>query len=146
LLEERGIARKIRNFDQFWADFHTYIRLLHATGRTREEILSAAYPVLNYDFPAWLTDEEPGDPEEYRLAGPTEFAFALSEEGYREMDGSLAVWTTHIRGLSKLVTRIKVDAQIRVCRPARPEQNPAEALIAATPAGQGDVLGTVRGS
>jgi hypothetical protein len=43
--------------------------------------------------------------------------FRLSEEGAREMEAALAVWTTHIKALSKLVTRIKVDWQVRDCVP-----------------------------
>ena len=53
-----------------------------------------------------------------RLAEPVRFAFALTEEGAREMEMSLATWTTHIRGLSKLVTRIRVESQVRRASPA----------------------------
>jgi radical SAM superfamily enzyme YgiQ (UPF0313 family) len=78
LLEERGIAQTIGYFEEFWSDFHTYVRLLHATGRSIEEILSSAHPVLHYDFPAWLADDELRDPAEYRLPAPAEFVFELT--------------------------------------------------------------------
>ena len=45
----------------------------------------------------------------------------MSEEGRREMESALAVWTTHIKALSKLVTRIKVDWQVRECTRADQE-------------------------
>ena len=57
------------------------------------------------------------DPEEYRCQNAREFEFRLSEEGSRELESALAVWTTHIKALSKLVTRIKVDWQVRECVP-----------------------------
>jgi hypothetical protein len=119
LLEEHGVHQRIENFDEFWNDFHTYIRSLHATGRSEQDILSTSEAVLNYDFSAWLADAELRNPEEYRLRAPTEFVFSLDDWARREMQDSLAVWTTHIRGLSKLVTRIKVDAQVRTCHPSK---------------------------
>lgn len=117
LLEEHGVSEKITNFDQFWQDFHTYTRLQHASGREVEEILSPSRATLNYDLQSYLAQTELGDPNLYRLPEPTEFEFRLTKEGRRELESSLDVWTTHIKGLSKLVTRIKVDCQIRECVP-----------------------------
>lgn len=117
LLEERGVDKKIENFDQFWDDFHTYVRGLHASGRTAEEILAPTEAVLNYDFPAWDADGELADPQPYRLPAPRCFSFELSEEGYRDMQGALSRWTDHIRGLSKMASRFNVDVRIRQCRP-----------------------------
>jgi radical SAM superfamily enzyme YgiQ (UPF0313 family) len=124
LLEDRGMAAATPSFTEFWQDFTTYVRLIHATGHTEAEILAPATAVLHYDFPAWLAsgDGELADPATFRLDTPTEFVFELSDEGRREMESSLAVWTTHIRGLSKLVTRIKVESQVRACRPAHAYQ------------------------
>jgi len=116
LFEERGILANFQNFDQFWNEFHKYVRLSHASGRTPQEILSSAEAVLSYDFTAWLADGELHDPEKYRLPAPARFVFELTHDGRREMERSLALYTTHVRGLSKLVTRIKVDAQVRTCR------------------------------
>ena len=115
LLEERGVDRKIRDFGTFWEDFHSYIRLLHASGRDRKSILSSERATLNYDFPAWLAQGDLGDPNECRYPGPMEVEFRLSEEGSRELESALAVWTTHIKALSKMVTRINVDWQVREC-------------------------------
>jgi radical SAM superfamily enzyme YgiQ (UPF0313 family) len=116
LLEEHGVHRRIDKFAEFWEDFSVYVRLLHATGRLEQEILFSANAVLRYDFSAWLMHDELGDPNEFRLPSPTEFVFELDGISSREMQNALAVWTTHIRGLSKLVTRVKVDAQVRTCR------------------------------
>ncbi len=50
---------------------------------------------------------------------PTEALFRLSDEWRRELESALTVWTTHIRALSKMVTRIKVDWQVRECLPSK---------------------------
>lgn len=118
LLEERGVIDDMTDFERFWADFHTYVRLQHATGQTEAEILAPVEATLTYDIATWLAEGDLCDPSPYRLPEPTRFIFELTEEGRAELQSSLAVWTTHIRGLSKLVTRVKVEAQIRRCRPA----------------------------
>ena len=115
LLAERGVHGTIANFDEFWKDFTTYIRLLHASGRDRMAILAPASATLLYDFPAWLVQQEIADPNRYRLPKATQFDFQLTREGHEELDRALQVWTTHIKGLSKMVTRIKVDSQVRQC-------------------------------
>ncbi len=120
LLEERGVDKEIRAFDVFWKDFHSYIKLLHASGHDTNSILSSARATLHYDFPSWIAQGELGDPNEYRHASAREVEFRLSEEGSRELESALAVWTTHIKALSKMVTRIKVDWQVRECVPCRP--------------------------
>jgi hypothetical protein len=117
LLAERTIDIQIASFDQFWDEFHTYVWLSHAAGHTIDEILRSSEARLRYDFRSWLAAEEIGDPNDYRLPVPLGFRFALTAEGRQEMRDALAVWTTHIRGLSKLVTRLKVDSQVRVCEP-----------------------------
>jgi radical SAM superfamily enzyme YgiQ (UPF0313 family) len=117
LLEERGVAAKIADFDRFWQDFHTYIRLLHASGRDKDTILSAATAKLHYDIAAFLAGDDLADIGRYRCAVAREFEFRLSEEGLRELESALAVWSTHIKALSKMVTRIKVDWQVRECVP-----------------------------
>ncbi len=118
LLEEHGVAARIGNFDEFWEDFTVYTRLLHASGRDRAGILSGARAMLRYDIPAWLAEKELRDPNDFRLSEAMPFEFRLSEEGRREFAHALDVWTTHIKGLSKLVTRINVDWQVRQCAPA----------------------------
>jgi hypothetical protein len=138
LLEARGLAADRPDFDRFWADFHTYVRLQHATGQTEAEILAPAHAVMSYDIAGWLADGEASDPAPYRLAEPTRFVFELTDEGRAELISSLAVWTTHIRGLSKLVTRVKVEAQIRRCRPLDPASMfPAHLAALATQAAAG---------
>jgi radical SAM superfamily enzyme YgiQ (UPF0313 family) len=118
LLEQRGVAQQIPGFDLFWRDFHSFIRLLHASGRDRETLLSSVRASLNYDFPGWLAQPALGDPNEFRLDQPMDFEFRLSPEGHRELASALGVWTTHIKGLSKLVTRINIAWQVRQCVPA----------------------------
>ena len=66
---------------------------------------------------SWLANGDLTDPNAYRYASAREVEFRLSEEGRRELENALAVWTTHIKALSKMVTRIKVDWQVRECVP-----------------------------
>lgn len=117
LLKTRGADRELPNFDAFWAEFSEFIRLQHASGMTAAEILSSHRAIFHYDFPAWLKQSPFGDPNEYRFTQPTGFEFRLSPENEREMDAAVSVWSTQIKGLSKLVTRIKLDCQIRHCLP-----------------------------
>ena len=67
LLAELGVRETIANF----------------------EMLSSPRATLSYDFPAWLADGVACDPNDYRLPGPTEFIFELTEEGRRELERSL---------------------------------------------------------
>jgi hypothetical protein len=91
--------------------------LQHATGQSEEAILAPVEATLSFDIARWLAEGDLCDPAPYRLALPTRFVFELTEDGRSELQRSLAVWTTHIRGLSKLVTRVKVESQVRRCRP-----------------------------
>lgn len=118
LLDAKGVSAGIPDFDRFWSDFHAFTRLSHATGLTEDAILAPTEAVLHYDFPAWIASGAWTDPAAFRLDEPQLFHFELTEEGEREMRMSLATWTTHIRGLSKLVTRIRVESQVRRCIPA----------------------------
>lgn len=119
LLEERGVPAKIDDFDGFWADFTTYVRLRHASGTDRAAILAPVSAELGYDFAGWLARETPGDPNEFRLPRRVPHDFTLEPDARRELDSALSVWSTHIKGLSKLVTRINVAWQVRECRPRR---------------------------
>ena len=115
LIEEKGSDKAIPDFDQFWKDFHAFTRLSHASGRDKKAILSADSALLHYDFPSWLASANLEHPEAFRYENAVEHEFRLSEEGNRELESALAVWTTHIKALSKMVTRIKVDWQVREC-------------------------------
>ena len=117
LLEERGVDKEIRDFDVFWKDLHSYMKLLHASGHDTKSILAAARATLHYDFSSWIAQGDLADPNQYRYESAREVEFRLSEEASRELESALAVWTTHIKALSKLVTRIKVDWQVRECVP-----------------------------
>ena len=116
LLEARGVAAGIPDFDRFWQDFTAYVRLSHATGDTEAKILAPAAAMMTYDIPVWLASGDFANPGGYRLAAPAQFVFKLTEDAEDELSKALAVWTTHIRGLSKMVTRIRTESQVRQCR------------------------------
>jgi hypothetical protein len=116
LLVERGATHEIPDFARFWDDFARYQQLRHAHGRTLDEILEPARTTFSYDIERWLHDGMPRDLAPYRLAGPKELGFHLTEEGERELVAALKVWTVSLKGLTKGVTRIRMAAQVRVPR------------------------------
>jgi radical SAM superfamily enzyme YgiQ (UPF0313 family) len=123
LLEDRGLTAGLRNFDEFWKDYHTFVELQHAHGRTTEEIVAPAKATMRYDIKRWLADGAPQDPAAYRLQEPAEFEFRLTEEGAREMRAALRVWGEELKGLTKMVTRINVAWQVRECHQLTPEKS-----------------------
>ena len=123
LLEDRGLTAGLRNFDEFWKDYHTFVELQHAHGRTTEAIVAPAKATMRYDIKRWLADGAPQDPTAYRLQEPAEFEFRLTEEGAREMRAALRVWGEELKGLTKMVTRINVAWQVRECHQLTPEKS-----------------------
>ncbi len=126
LLLDRGFAGQIQDFEEFWDDFTLHVRMQHACGSEREEILASRMAVLRYNIQDWRSAETLPDPAAFRLPAPTAFRFALTPEGARELDAALQTWTTHIKGMSKLVTRIKLDWQVRQCLPV---ESPEQAIV-----------------
>lgn len=70
---------------------------------------------LRYDIACWLADGSPKDPRPYRLHQPKEFEFRLCEEGDRGLGAALRVWSAELKGLTKLMKRIRVAWQVREC-------------------------------
>lgn len=111
----RGLHLRVPDFDVFWADFHRFIDLGHASGRTPDEILAGAEADMDYDIQSWLDAGSPIDPTPFRLPQRTRVEFRLNEENLRELHAALQSWSTSLKGLSKLVTRIQVVWQERRC-------------------------------
>lgn len=115
LLMEKGAFADSGKFEAFWGDFCRYIEAKHASGSTADEILSDSTVVLSYDVDRWIADGMPAEIDKYLLDEPTPFIFSLTSEGKRELTAALAVWTTNLTGLTKMVTRIRIDSQVRRC-------------------------------
>jgi len=115
LLTDHGAAARLPDFETFWRDFSHYIRCQHAAGHDRESILADARATMHHDIGAWLASGDLTSPGAFRLDGPAEFSFRLTDEARRELGAALSVWTLQIKGLSKMVTRINVDWQVRRC-------------------------------
>ena len=115
LLVTHGAHQEQADFDEFWSDFHRYVECKHAHGHTIDDILAPRRAVFAYDIEQWITEGMDPDPSRYRLATPEEFEFRLTEEGRQGLAAALEVWTPHIRGLAKMVTRIKVEWQVHGC-------------------------------
>jgi hypothetical protein len=111
----KGVAADIPSFEVFWADFHRYTELEHAWGREMEAILSPSRAVLHYDVGRWLAEGAPKDPSPYRLETPEIFEFRVTTEASEKLGAALQVWTTDIKGLTKMVTRIQPTWQERMC-------------------------------
>lgn len=122
LLVERGIDKEMVDFDQFWQDFHRFVELKHAHGANREQIFAPVEAALRYDFERWLASDDLRSPQQYLLEEPCRCEFRLTEEGKQELDSALAVWSFELKGLTKLVTRIRITSQIRDAR-FLPEQD-----------------------
>ncbi len=115
LLVARDLHLKISDFDVFWEDFHRYINLGHANGRTIKEILAPAEAEMSYDIESWLAAGTPTDPTPFRLAERRRVIFALDEDNARELHAALQSWPPSLKGLTKMVTRIQVVWQERRC-------------------------------
>ena len=113
LIEACGANSRIPGFDEFWADFHAYQTAKHASGTTVEEILLATRLTMQYDIGQWVSAGMPFDVSPYRLDEPEVFEFSLTDNGAREMEAALKVWTCSLKGLTKMVTRIQMAWQVR---------------------------------
>jgi len=118
LLRGRPIEAEIEDFDAFWADFARYTELRHADGTTVETLLRSAQAELRYDIAQWVADGMPHGLAAYRQLLPVAFEFRLPADSARDLAAAVAVWTTDLKGLSKLVTRIRPEWQVRDCRVA----------------------------
>ena len=134
LVEERGAASLIPDFDAFWTDFHRHVEAKHAAGWTMEEILRPVEVPMQYDLDRWIADDKPLDVSPYRLPKTESVEYALGEEGADQLRSALKVWTTSLKGLTKMVTRIQMSWQVRKAeRPVRDEQ--ARAVAAGNESG-----------
>src|SRR5207247_11080493 len=113
LVEERGARSLIPDFETFWTDFHRYVQAKHADGVTEQEILNPVTVEMLYDVPQWIADGMPMSTGDYRLAEPEVFEFSLSEEGTDQLDAALNVWTSTLKGLTQMVTRVRRAWQVR---------------------------------
>lgn len=119
LLGNRGVDTESREFDAFWADFHSYVEARHAHGQSLDEVLLPVNCRLRHDIPRWITDGQPCDFSIYALDQPEKYEFRLTPDGAREMEAALKTWSLETKGLTKMVTRIRVASQVRQCRRLR---------------------------
>ena len=124
LLLERNVVADIADFETFWADFSTYTHHKHAAGMNREVLMGDTEATLQFDIAAWITAGVCENPGAWRLPAAQPFAFQLTPDAKRELESALKVWTLQIKGLTKMVTRINVDWQVRRC--SRVQQAVAE--------------------
>jgi radical SAM superfamily enzyme YgiQ (UPF0313 family) len=111
----RGVG-SLPGFDEFWEDFERYVQCKHADGQTEEQVLAPVRLRMRYAIPQWIADGMPREVGSYRLPAPEEFEFKLTEEGAQELTAALKVWTPTLKGLTKMVTRIRMAWQIRHAR------------------------------
>lgn len=106
-------AKDIPDFGAFWDDLEKFVFLRHAWGHEVEEVLGSADGEFQYDIAGWLAAGRPKDPSPFRFAEPVLIHFELTPEGRAEIAAALEVWTSELRGLTKMVTRIRVQSQVR---------------------------------
>ena len=131
LLVTRRLDDEIPDFDGFWLDFHCYVQFRHAYGHTVEEILAPKRALLGYDIDRWIADGMPRNPSPYRLEAREMFEFSLTDEKRESLLAALNVWTTTLKGLSKMVTRINVTWQVHRCTRVNPVNSVDGVLSAA---------------
>jgi hypothetical protein len=119
LLLEKGAANRIPNFEEFWDNFSRYQMLQHAHGATTEEILAPATATFTYDIDRWIEEDMPLDPSAYRLTEPEEFVFRLSDEGYHGLASALSTWSAELKGMTKMMKRIRVMWLAKQCKSLR---------------------------
>jgi hypothetical protein len=129
ILQQRGLDKQVDDFDHFWSDFQRFIELKHAHGATRDQVFMPVEASLNYDFERWLAGEDLSSPQQFRFDEARRCEFRLSTEGEQELDAALAVWSFELKGLTKLVTRIRITSQVRDSR-FLPEQESTEDVSA----------------
>ena len=113
LLIAHAATDEIPDFEEFWTNLHRFIHLRHAHGHKAAAILEPSKTQMSYDIAAWLDAGSPKDTTSFKLSEPRQVEFKLSEESRRELDAALHVWTDHLKGLTKMVTRIRVEWQVR---------------------------------
>jgi len=123
LLLDRKADAELPDFDEFWAEFGRFELYQHAHGYTVEAILSACRTDLSYDIAAWIADGMPKNIAIYRLEEPQEMEFRLSAEGAQGLGDALQVWSADLKGLTKLMKRIRVAWQVRECHIVQPESS-----------------------
>ena len=127
LIEERALDTDIPDFAIFWEDLTRFVEAKHAHGTTPDTILAPVRLRLRYDLPAWIEAGRPTHPGRFRLPEPTSFEAALPVDSAHEIQSLFDVWTTSLKGLTKGVTRIRAEAQVRECRrlQRQPDDEPA---------------------
>jgi len=114
LLLEKGADRILPDFDEVWDEFARRETLRHAHGVSVDEVLPPVEASFRYDIEGWVKAGLPRDVGSFAFPeGARTIDFRLSEEGEREFRSAFAVWSTSLKGLTKMVTRIRSSAQVR---------------------------------
>jgi radical SAM superfamily enzyme YgiQ (UPF0313 family) len=116
LVIDKQSGNFIAGLDDFWASFAVYTRNKHAHGHTEQEILSNSSAVLNYDVDRWVADGMPLEFGRYALAEAEEFEFCMTEDGIAGLSGAIRVYGAELKGLIRMMKRIRVNWLTRECR------------------------------
>jgi len=118
LLMKAGVVEAIVDFSEFWADLCRFTSLRHAHGHSAAAILGSDMEEFSFDIAGWLAAGSPINVEQFHWRQPQRLQFTLSEESTRELTAALRVWSDQLKGLTKMVTRIRVSSQVRECHVA----------------------------
>jgi hypothetical protein len=105
----------IPDFHRFWDNFHAYMEARHANGSTEEAVLAPVQKTLEYDIEAWIADGMPLDSSSYRLDEPELFEFRIEADNERPLANALQVWGVSLKGLVRLMKRMRVQWLEREC-------------------------------
>jgi hypothetical protein len=104
-------------FEPFWAALAAFLRHQHADGRTLEMLTAPVTATLPFDIPKWVADGSPIDLFPYRLSTPQPFEFRLNDGAAEKLRRVLTLHQLTLNGLTKAVTRIRAEWQVRDCIP-----------------------------
>jgi uncharacterized radical SAM superfamily protein len=138
LIEATGKDREIPDFVEFWANFERYLEAQHAHGQTVEDILAPVEATLTYDVDRWIEDGMPLDFVDYKLQKPERFEFRLEDEAHRGLSSALATWSADLRGLTKMMKRIRPLWLVRSCHRSNDAMFIPPAVLAAAATAGGD--------
>jgi hypothetical protein len=86
-----------------------------------------------------MADGMPKDIGRYRSERSQEVEFKLSEEARTGLASALKVWSAELKGLTKMMKRIRVAWQVRECHGALSETACFQASAGAGAAGAGEM-------
>jgi hypothetical protein len=106
-------ASNLPDFEEFWANLTQFLTLRYVHGTTSQEMLAAVEGKFTYDVDAWFAAGMPKHFLPFKLSRPARVRFELPPESRQQLAAALHVYTDHLSGLSKMISRIHSGCMTR---------------------------------